>query len=77
MVKDTNTHRSYRQRVRRQIQNGRYEEYKGLSICKINDFYPLLSGKIKYQVHSYFFSQLYEDIEDALDKFFEIRRKIR
>jgi len=36
-----------------------------------------MNGKIKYQVHSYYFSRLYEDVEDALDKFFEIRRKIR
>lgn len=68
---------SYRRRIKNRIQDGKYEEYKGLSICKINDFYPLMNGKIKYQVHSYFFSRLYEDIDDALDKFFEIRRKIR
>ena len=77
MIKNNNTHQSYRQRVKNLIQNGRYEEYKGLSICRINDFYPLLSGKIKYQVHSYFFSHLYEDIDEALDKFFETRRKIK
>ena len=69
--------KSYRQNIKNGIEEGRYTEYKGLSICRINDFYPLMSGKIKYQVHSYFFSQLYEEIDDALDKFFEIRRKIR
>ena len=63
--------------MRERIESGRYEEHKGLSICKINDFYRLPNGKIKYQVHSYYFSQLYEDIDEALDKFFEIRRKIR
>ena len=68
---------SYRRRIKNRIQDGKYEEYKGLSICKINDFYPLMNGKIKFQVDSYFFSRLYEDIDDALDKFFEIRRKIR
>tara|TARA_R100000008_G_C3579599_1_gene167554 strand:- start:1056 stop:1286 length:231 start_codon:yes stop_codon:yes gene_type:complete len=73
----SNKNRSYRQRVRERIESGRYEEHKGLSICKINDFYRLPNGKIKYQVHSYYFSQLYEDIDEALDKFFEIRRKIR
>jgi hypothetical protein len=77
MSQDNKFNQSYRQIIKGRIQNGRYEEYKGLSICKINDFYPLMSGKIKYQVHSYFFSQLYEEIDDALDKFFEIRRKIR
>jgi len=69
--------KSYRQSVKSKMQNGRHTEYKGLSICRINDFYPLMSGKIRYQVHSYFFSQLYEDVDEALDKFFEIRRKIR
>ena len=73
----SNKNRSYRQRVRERIESGRYEEHKGLSICKINDFYRLPNGKIKYQVHSYYLSQLYEDIDEALDKFFEIRRKIR
>tara|TARA_R100000005_G_C4992389_1_gene199595 strand:+ start:1571 stop:1801 length:231 start_codon:yes stop_codon:yes gene_type:complete len=71
------TKKGYRQRIKDKIQNGWYEEYKGLSICRINDFYPLMNGKIKYQVHSHFFSKLYDDIELALDKFFEIRRKIR
>ena len=73
----SNKNRSYRQRVRERIESGRYEEHKGLSICKINDFYRLPNGKIKYQVHSYYFSQLYVDIDEALDKFFEIRRKNR
>ena len=77
MFKDNKSNQSYRKRVRNRIQNGEYEEYKGLSVCRINDFYPLINGKIKYQVHSYYFSRLYEDVEDALDKFFEIRGKIR
>lgn len=67
----------WRRKVKYRILDGGYEEYKGLSICRINDFYPLIHGKIKYQVHSYFYSNLFEDIEDALDKFFEIRRKIK
>ena len=69
--------KSHRESIKEKIINGRYVEYRGLSICKINDFYPLTNGKIKYQVHSYYFSELYEDIEEALDRFFEIRRKIR
>tara|TARA_Y100000310_G_C20598562_1_gene771795 strand:- start:93 stop:314 length:222 start_codon:yes stop_codon:yes gene_type:complete len=68
---------SWRRKIKDKISNGFYEEYKGLSICKINDFYPLISGKVKYQVHSYFYSSLFDDIEEALDKFFEIRRKIK
>ena len=75
MSQDNKPNQSYRRRVKSRIQNGKYEEYKGLSICKINDFYP--RPKTQYQVHSYFFSNLYENVEDALDKFFEIRRKIR
>tara|TARA_R100001244_G_scaffold131831_1_gene105934 strand:+ start:194 stop:415 length:222 start_codon:yes stop_codon:yes gene_type:complete len=68
---------SWRRKIKNRISGGFYEEYKGLSICKINDFYPLMSGKVKYQVHSYFYSNLFDDIEEALDKFFEIRRKIK
>jgi len=68
---------SYRQNVKDKIQSGRYVDYKSLSICRINDFYPLMHGKIRYQVHSHFFSRLYENIDEALDKFFEIRRKIK
>jgi hypothetical protein len=68
---------SYRQSIREKITSGRHIEYKGLSICCINDFCPLMNKKIRYQVHSKFFSSLYENIEEALDKFFEIRRKIR
>lgn len=36
-----------------------------------------MHGEIRYQVHSHFFSKLYKDIDEALDKFFDIRRKIR
>lgn len=68
---------SYRQKIKDKIESGRYVDYKGLTICRINDFYPLMHKKIRYQVHSYFFSKLYEDVDEALDKFFEIRRKIR
>ena len=69
--------KSYRQNIKSRIQSGKYTEHKGLSICRINDFYQSMIKKTKYQVHSYFFSQLYEDVDEALDKFFEIRRKIK
>ena len=59
MHKDNKPNEGYRRRIKNKIQNGRYEEYKGLSICRINDFYPLINGKIRYQVHSYYFSQLF------------------
>ena len=80
MSRHNKTNQSYRQRIKDRIENGRYEEHKGLSICKINDFYPLMNGKIKYQVHSdgrIKFSELYSDIEEAISKYFEIRRKLR
>ncbi len=36
---------------------------------------------IKYQVHNeshkYSFSVLYEDVDEAIDKFFDLKRKIR
>ena len=72
--------KSHRENLRDKLQNGKYEEYKTLSVCKINDFYRLVHRKIRYQVHSdgrYKFSELYEDIEEAMDKYFEIRRRMR
>lgn len=71
----SNNNSSYRQTVKTKIQNGRYVEHKGFSICRLNDFYETLSGKIRYQVDCRSFSSLYEDIEDALNKFFELIRK--
>ncbi len=72
---DKTSQTSHRENVKSRITSGRYVEFKGLSICKINDFYPLRTG-VKYQVHSYFFSELYEDIEEAINKFFELRARI-
>ena len=73
--------KSHRENLRDKLQNGRYEEHKGLAICRINDFYKLVHGQGRYQVHSEYgkhkFSELYEDIEEAMDKFFETRRRIR
>ena len=47
---------------------------------RINDFYTIHSG-VKYQVHNdthrHSFSVLYDDLEEAIDQFFEIRRKMR
>ena len=73
--------KSHRERIKDKLLSGRYEDYKTLSICRINDFYTLRGNKVKYQVHNDLhrnsFSELYEDVEEAIDKFFEIRRKIR
>ena len=71
---------SHRDSIRVKLNSGQYEEHKNLSICKINDFYRIGSGKIKYQVHCdnrSNFSQLYDDMEEAIDQYFELRRKIR
>ena len=72
---------THRQRIEHNINNGRYEEYKTLSICKINDYYRMHDNKIKYQVHNeshkHSFSMLYENIDEAIDKFFDLKRKIR
>ena len=72
---------SHRERIKYNISNGRYEEYKTVSICKINDYYRIANGAIKYQVHNeshkHSFSQLYDNIDEAVDKFFELKRKIR
>lgn len=71
---------TYREFITDEIDNGRYVEYKSVSICCINDFYVLKSGKIKYQVHcddyKNKFSNLYGDLDTAIKKFMEIRRKL-
>ena len=70
-----------RDSIRKKITTGKYVEYHTLSICKINDFYPLISGKIMYQVHCSSprckHSALYEDIEEAINTFLELRENLR
>ena len=81
-----------RQFIKDRIENKRYVEFKSLSICKINDFYDRMIQKDMYQVHcsnprclqqkgstskKIPFSMLYEDIEQAINKFIELRKKIR
>jgi len=71
---------SYREFVINEIDDRRYVEHKSVSICCINDFYELKSGKIKYQVHcddyKNKFSRLYNSLDIAVKKFMEIRRKL-
>jgi hypothetical protein len=72
--------KTHRENLRERLINGRYESYKGLSICLINRFIKMDFRGIKYQVHSdgrIKFSELYSDIEEAISKYFEIRRKLR
>lgn len=71
---------TYRDFVEDEIDSGRHVDYKDLSICCINDFYALVSGKIKYQVHcddnKHKFSKLYTNLDIAINKFMSIRRNI-
>ncbi len=72
--------KTHRENLREKLTNGRHESYKGLSICLINRFVKMDFRGIKYQVHSdgrIKFSQLYSDVEEAISKYFEIRRKLR
>ena len=71
---------SYREFVTNEIDDGRYVEHKSVSICCINDFYELKSGKSKFQVYcddyKNKFSRLYDSLDTAVKKFMEIRRKL-
>ena len=69
---------SYRESIKKKLANGGYEEFKSLCIATI---YRNAVGKTCYQVHcdSYRckFSELYDEAEDAIDKFFELRKRVR
>jgi hypothetical protein len=70
--------KSHRKNLIDKLYSGRYEERKGVSICLINDFYPSVNKKIRYQVHcdgKYKFSQLYDCAGEAIKKYFEITRR--
>ena len=70
--------KSHKENLIEKLHNGRYEEYKGVSICLINDFYSTMNKKIRYQVHCdgrHKFSQLYDCANEAIKKYFEIRRR--
>ena len=70
---------SHREKIRNKLENGAYEEWNTLSICCLNDFYPVRSG-IKYQVHCednrYKFSKLYSNSNDAISKFLNIKHRL-
>ena len=70
--------KSHKENLTEKLHSGRYEEYKGVSICLINDFYPSMNKKNRYQVHcdgKYKFSQLYDCINEAIKKYFEITKR--
>lgn len=69
---------THRDRIRNKLYKGGYEDYKSLSISAINRG---IVRNIVYQVHCesgrHKFSELYEDIEEAISKYFELRKKLR
>tara|TARA_R110002020_G_scaffold466721_1_gene689450 strand:- start:19 stop:234 length:216 start_codon:yes stop_codon:yes gene_type:complete len=69
---------THRDKIRGKLENGGYEDYKSISISAIER--PMLS-KVSYQVHCDHyknkFSKLYNDVEEAMDKFFDLRKRIR
>jgi hypothetical protein len=70
--------KSHRKNLIDKLHSRRYEERKGVSICLINDFYPSVNKKIRYQVHcdgKYKFSHLYDCANEAIKKYFEILRR--
>ena len=56
-------------------------EYKDISLCKINDYYDRVIRKELYQVHSdnrkAKFSMMYKNSQEAVDKFLEIKGKVK
>jgi hypothetical protein len=56
-------------------------EYKDISLCKINDYYDRIIRKELYQVHSdnrkAKFSMMYKNPHEAVDKFLEIKGKVK
>ncbi|MAF25449.1 hypothetical protein CL634_07735 [bacterium] len=69
---------SYREAIQKKLENGGYEEFKSLCVAAI---YRPGVNQTFYQVHwdAYRqpFSKLYDNIEEAMDKFFELRKRVR
>ena len=69
---------SYREAIRKKLENGGYEEFNSLCISAID---RTAVGKIFYQVHcdsyKHKFRQLYNNTEEAIDKFFELRKRVK
>tara|TARA_B100000745_G_C19887885_1_gene296723 strand:+ start:201 stop:416 length:216 start_codon:yes stop_codon:yes gene_type:complete len=67
-----------RQKIRRKLELGQYEEINDVCICCIERQIP---KEHVYQVHSdnykYKFSKLYYNIDKAIGKFLEIKYKLR
>jgi len=69
---------THRDRIRSKLDKGGYEDYKSLSISVIK---RSVIRNTLYQVHCesgrHKFSELYEDIEEAISKYFQLRKKLR
>ena len=55
-------------------------EYKDISLCNLGNYIPSRNGMSRtYQVHSkkLKFSKIYKNIDEAVNTFIELRRKIR
>jgi len=57
-------------------------DYRGkLCVCFLSDYYQGRVRRVVYQVHCsdsrYLFSQCYRTINEAMDKFFELKGKLK
>lgn len=69
--------------IKNVIENHCSIEYKKLSICYIPDYYFGFKKREVYQVHvehhkleDRYFSMVYEDVDDAVDKFLELKGQL-
>lgn len=69
---------THREKIIGKLERGGHEDYKSLSISAIR---RQTLSKTMYQVHcEHFknkFSELYDDMDKAIDKFFEIKKRLR
>jgi hypothetical protein len=76
------THQDRKSLVAWCLKEGFSIEYGKLSLCDLRDFrHSAIYDNRRYQVHSddsrYPWSGIYEDIESAIEKFLELKRKVR
>ncbi len=68
---------SPREEYKNIIYSGRYIESNGVSICNLNDYIQGFNRSAQYQVWSdkHRVYNLYQNLNDALDKFLELRTR--
>ena len=68
---------SPREEYKNIIYSGRYIESNGVSICNLNDYVQGFNRAAQYQVWSdkHRVYNLYQNLNDALDKFLELRTR--